>query len=209
MVKLRGPLLSLDASGTLADAITFSKWKGRNYVRRRVVPKNPKSGAQTGRRAMLSFLSKQWDGLAAGDQATWQDIADDLVVDPFHAYLSENMKAWHNFLAPSKVSPITRTGTVGFGAPPLEAVWQLQRVRITVRVGTVNDNWGAIVFASLTGTFATAVGNCILVVPADSVAATFYFWTPPDVVDYWFDLRFFTTTGKLGAEQGEVACGAP
>lgn len=209
MVKLRGPLLSLDASGSLADAITYSKWKGRHYARQRVIPTNPQSGAQTGRRAMLSFLSKQWDGFSASDQATWQSIADDLVVDPFHAYLSENMKHWHNFLAPSQVHPATRTGTNGFGAPPLEAVWVQHRIRITVRVSTVNDGWGAIIFASPTAAFSTAVGNSIWVVQADSVAATFHFWTPPVIVDYWFDLRFFTDDGNLGAEQGEVSCGAP
>lgn len=209
MVKLRGPLLSLDASGSLADAITYSKWKGRHYARQRVVPTNPQSGAQTGRRAMLSFLSKQWDGLAAGDQATWQDIADDLVVDPFHAYLSENMKHWHNFLAPSMVTPITRTGTLGFGAPPLQAAWVEHQIKISVRVDTPNDNWGAFIFASLTGAFTTAVANCILLVLADTITTTHHFWTPPTRVKHYLNLRFFTADGKLSVEQGQVSATPP
>jgi len=32
MVKLNAPLMSLDASGTVANSITFAKWKGRNYA---------------------------------------------------------------------------------------------------------------------------------------------------------------------------------
>ena len=46
MVKLGGPALSLDASGTVGGILTFSKWKGRPYVRTRVIPSNPKSGAK-------------------------------------------------------------------------------------------------------------------------------------------------------------------
>ena len=58
MVKITGPMMSLDAQGTLGDAITFAKWKGRPYVRQRVIPSNPKTGAQLGRRAMFKFLTK-------------------------------------------------------------------------------------------------------------------------------------------------------
>ena len=41
MVKVYGPMMSLDATGTIGKTATFSKWKGRNYVRQRVVPANP------------------------------------------------------------------------------------------------------------------------------------------------------------------------
>jgi hypothetical protein len=45
MAKVTGPLMSLDASGTVGKTTTFSKWKGRNYVRLRVTPLNPRSNA--------------------------------------------------------------------------------------------------------------------------------------------------------------------
>ena len=38
MAKVTGPLLSLEASGTVGDALTFSRWVGRPYVRRYTVP---------------------------------------------------------------------------------------------------------------------------------------------------------------------------
>jgi len=43
MARTTAPLFSLDASGTIAKAITFSKWRGRQYVRRHAIPKNPQS----------------------------------------------------------------------------------------------------------------------------------------------------------------------
>ena len=46
MAKVTGPLMSLDASGTVAGTVVFSKWHGRNYVRQRVIPQNPRSEDQ-------------------------------------------------------------------------------------------------------------------------------------------------------------------
>lgn len=46
MAKLTGPLFSMDASGSFAGAMVFSKWKGRNYARQLVIPSNPHSADQ-------------------------------------------------------------------------------------------------------------------------------------------------------------------
>lgn len=58
MAKVTGPLMSLDASGTVAETITFSKWKGRNYVRQRVIPSNPQTADQLEGRSILGTLAK-------------------------------------------------------------------------------------------------------------------------------------------------------
>ena len=46
MAKTTGPLFSLEASGTIGNTITYSRWKGRPYVRRRVIPVNPMTADQ-------------------------------------------------------------------------------------------------------------------------------------------------------------------
>ena len=58
MAKVTGPLMSLDASGTVAKTATFSKWKGRNYVRQRVIPLNPQAAGQVSTRGFLGILAK-------------------------------------------------------------------------------------------------------------------------------------------------------
>lgn len=58
MAKVTGPLMSLDASGTVGNTTTFSKWKGRNYVRLRVTPQNPKTDAQAQSRSYLGALGQ-------------------------------------------------------------------------------------------------------------------------------------------------------
>ena len=80
MAKVTGPLMSLDASGTVGNTTTFSKWKGRNYVRLRVTPQNPKTEDQATARtymgaigqALSSILTRAKDSLHVGSQF-WAD----------------------------------------------------------------------------------------------------------------------------------------
>lgn len=46
MAKVSGPLFSLEASGSYGGALTFAKWKGRQYCRQLVIPANPNSADQ-------------------------------------------------------------------------------------------------------------------------------------------------------------------
>jgi hypothetical protein len=54
MARLTGPLLSLDASGSIFSTVVYSKWKGINYARLSVTPYNPKSDYQVGVREVMS-----------------------------------------------------------------------------------------------------------------------------------------------------------
>ena len=201
MVKVNGPLMSLDASGTLADTITFSKWKGRNYVRERVIPSNPKSGAQVGRRSMFKFLSQNWAPITTGNKATWQDLADELVASPFNAFLRLNMKNWHNFLAPSEASPPGRADDGSDNAIDA-AVWEENRIKLTLSGSVFNDVWGIAIFAQLDAAVTSAVGNCIMVERETTFAEHYIYWTPPSVGTWHFDSRTFSNDGKLSAEGG-------
>ena len=58
MAKTTGPLLSFDASGTTGKVMTASKWKGRTYMRLRVIPKNVKTNNTAGPRYSIGVSSK-------------------------------------------------------------------------------------------------------------------------------------------------------
>lgn len=60
MAKVTGPLLSLDASGTIASTMTFSRWKGINYVRQRVIPTYTNTAEQVAVRDIVSDASIAW-----------------------------------------------------------------------------------------------------------------------------------------------------
>lgn len=58
MAKITGPFHSDDASGTFGKILTASKWKGRAYMRMRVIPANPKTAGQKSVRSILGTLAK-------------------------------------------------------------------------------------------------------------------------------------------------------
>jgi len=203
MVRVNGPMMSLAASGTLANTIVFSIWKGRPYARERVVPSNPKSGGQVGRRAMFRFLTQNWAALTTVEKATWETLADQDTVSPFNAYIKFNMASWHNYIAPTQDTPATRSGTPTDNVLTA-AVWEENRIKLTFAGAVLNDFWGKIVYATLGAAFTPAVGNAIIVEYEDSIASHDIFWTPPSVATWYFNSQTFSDDGAIAAAGGEV-----
>jgi hypothetical protein len=63
MAKVTGPFMSIDASGSIYNALTASIWKGRNYIRGWFRPSNPKSDDQKVVRTKLADGVAEWQGL--------------------------------------------------------------------------------------------------------------------------------------------------
>lgn len=205
MVKVFGPMMSFDASGTLAKTAVFSKWKGRNYVRNRVIPANPQSGLQTGMRAMWKFLSQQWAAMSAGDKATYQNLADAGVVSTFNAYIKANQLRWRNFTTPAEAYPAAEVGTLGTaeGAEPT-ATGGVASVTITHELSAAADNWGFLLFCSTTSSFTPGLSNCIAaILMADTDQKTFVH-SPLDPDTYYYNTMLFTNDGVVGAAEGEI-----
>lgn len=203
MVKLTAPMLSLAASGTIADAITFASWKGRPYARERVIPANPRSGAQVGRRAMFTMLTQAWNGDYMNDtrRATWQDLADQLVASPFNGFMSHNMALWHNFLSPTLSTP-PEGAEAGSALVMTAAAWEENRIKLTFDAVPIAFDIGVGIFAKLAGAVTPAVGNCIMVTLHDSADIFSRFWTPPEVGTWHFDSRVMSRDGIMEAAGG-------
>lgn len=202
MVKVTAPGMSLDASGTLAGALVFSKWKGRNYIRERVVPANPKSGGQVGVRAMFKFLTQYWASLSAANQATWESRADDMVVSPFNAFVSYNQNRWRNFQTPSIEDPATDTGTPP-GAATGVATPGVRAMTLVITDHANAPDLGYAIFRSTGTGFTLAWDNCIAVVPWDSGGTTTYIDSPLDPDTYYYNYIGFMETGLEGADGTE------
>ena len=207
MVKVNGPMFSLAASGTLADAITFSTWKGRPYVRERVIPSNPKSGAQLGRRAMFAFLTQSWSAIDAAPQATWQDLADQLVASRFNAYISANMAGWHNFLTPMEAEDGDR-GDNGSDNVLTGAVYEENRIKLSLAGTGLAEAWGIAIFAKLAGAADVTVAECIIVEADTTIAAHTTFWTPPSLGRWYFNSITFSVDGAQETAGGAQDTGA-
>ena len=60
MAKLTAPLLSLGASGKIADTLVMATWKGIPYARQYVIPANPKTTDQTNQRNAFKASVAAW-----------------------------------------------------------------------------------------------------------------------------------------------------
>lgn len=106
MAKVTGPLLSMDASGTVAGTAVFSKWKGRNYVRTRVIPHNPKSAAQTGVRTTHAGLVATFQANVATINTNFATRAKQRSISPFNAFVGFNQKRMaEGFYPANSVTP--------------------------------------------------------------------------------------------------------
>ena len=73
MAKVTAPLFSFSASGTIAEALTFSSWRGIDYVRERVIPNNPQTAAQTAVRNVFANLQTIFTFMNTLARAPWAD----------------------------------------------------------------------------------------------------------------------------------------
>lgn len=118
MARTKGPLFSIDASGTVANVIVYSQWKGRSYVRRHAIPYNPQSPAQVNVRAAMTFLVAKWQAEAPASQADWNLYGKQFNLSGFNLFVSRGMDAYVLQLT----TAVTPTSVLVVGTPPAE-VW--------------------------------------------------------------------------------------
>jgi hypothetical protein len=63
--------LIVDIRNKQADTV-FSKWRGINYIRSRVVPANPKTAGQVAIREALARLVALWQGFGVNTKDNWK-----------------------------------------------------------------------------------------------------------------------------------------
>jgi len=91
MALVAGPLFSVDASGTYKDCLTFSIWKGRNYVRTWFRPTNPKTDLQVAQRTLMQSAVAGWQALYQAVKDTWNVAARDVYppISGFNYYVMQ------------------------------------------------------------------------------------------------------------------------
>ena len=92
MAKPTAPLLSFGAEGTLAKTMVFSKWKGRPYVRRYVIPANPNTTAQQSTRDAFRTANSFWKSAPTLFVAPWTRFATGQVLTNRNAFVGRFVK---------------------------------------------------------------------------------------------------------------------
>lgn len=189
--------MSLDASGTIAKTITFSKWKGRSYVRTRVIPHNPKSATQTATRSLMRFLTTQWAPNVIPD--SWKPLADSKKISPFNEYVSYNMAQFTQFLFPSTEYPAARvSGAVAVAA--LTSVGGVKQITGVITSGANINSWGLVICISKTTGFTPARDNVALLVVDDQGTNNVAYTIVNVAAGPWFvRAANFNIDGTIGA----------
>lgn len=177
MAKTTAPLLSFDASGSLAKSLVYSKWRGISYVRRHVVPSNPQSAAQVAVRDVFSWLNNVWRYMPAEVQAPWDAYASGQPLTGRNAFLKQNVSdligetTLANFImatsaksGPIAASIATTPGagqiTVDIGAPSLPDGWTIVE-GVAAAIRDQNPSSGTL-FTMTAGTDATSTYQVVL-----------------------------------------------
>ena len=202
MARVTGPLFSMSASGTVGKTITFASWKGRAYVRERVIPANPKSAKQTGIRAMMSFLSQAWTSISALSKATWEELAAQKSISTFNAFGSETLSRWQNVSTPTQTYPAAEAST------PLTVTTQTLTGGegcVTVAITPSGDTniWGLLVFRDTAEITAPSWANCVAVLMANGANAVTWVDSPLDAGTYHYRTAVFNTDGILGTVKAD------
>ena len=77
MAKVKAPLFSLGASGSIAKTLVYGGWKGLNTVREHVVPTNPNTAPQQTQRTYMTDAVSEFHGAAYSEDAitAWARLA--------------------------------------------------------------------------------------------------------------------------------------
>lgn len=198
MALTKAPLFGLDAGGTLAGAIVFSKWKGRTYVRRHAVPHNPKSGLQVGMRAGFKFITQAYAGLSATIVGHWKTIADKTSITPMNAQLRTsqiNIRLGKGCIQdPTAAAGTTPTAPATATATALPKSLLLAWTHPAVTPG----NYTAMIWMSTTTGFTPSTATLIAIVSQATLTYTVRGLVTGTA--YFFRLAETNTDGTIGAQ---------
>jgi len=212
MVRLKAPLFSMEASGTIGNAIVFSKWKGRDYARRHTVPANPRSGLQVGIRSVFAFVSQNFINLDPLHLSAWQEIAEGQALTPLNAYIRDAVSRARMNLG-WRADPAGDAGDEAAAPSAVESAAFLRSIRIdftsAAANGTPPADYCCAIHRVEGATFAEEdvdISNLVGVVPTPlpSVAHQFTDVGLTTGQAYSYRLYHVAADGGLGAQESEL-----
>ncbi len=205
MVKLKGPIFSQQASGTIAKTLTVSSWKGRAYMKKHAVPTNNQQPTQLGVRVVMSFLAKQWSLLSPTEQLSWDELAAALNVSALNAYVSINQKRFADGAAFTKEYPAAEDSYTT--QVIITLITQVSRhLKIEVYNYVPQTGWTGLLYRSSQIGFTAGPSNLVNTFPLTNVAGQeFVEDTPPAAGTWYYRTRGTHETGTIGPPSAYVS----
>lgn len=90
MAKLRGPLMSISATGSIASLLTYRATRTGSVVQRPPIPRAPPTFPQTSERARCAATAANWRTLDAAARAPWDALATARGSSPWITFFTES-----------------------------------------------------------------------------------------------------------------------
>jgi hypothetical protein len=200
MVKLIGPLCSLEARGAYADTLIYARVGMTSYAKAYKAPSNPNSPAQQQQRLGIGTIAQLWSILTTNQQAAWQDLADQQNLSPYHAYLRYNAQLWTPGIQPVCQPPTEQFNNLEY----LDFQWDYigQTWYLDLAIGAISrDPWGIQLCVCTEEDFTPNKTNTVLL-PAPFTWEEDHWelhaqWEAPDASYYYPLVRMRDTLGGL------------
>lgn len=109
MAKVFAPFLSIGAKGTVGKTLTASVWKGRQYMKQRFIPNNPRSDRQVARRSTMTDGVSKWRFssalISASAKTLWASYGDKHQVSGFNRFMKFYMEQNYDKATGEVVTP--------------------------------------------------------------------------------------------------------
>ena len=87
MARVKGPLFSADAFGTLHKTLTYQRRRGGNTVFMYGVPTQTSSVSQLSQRGSVASAVSAWQGLASASKVYWIEAARGTAVSGYNLFI--------------------------------------------------------------------------------------------------------------------------
>jgi len=169
LAKLKSPLFSFEARGSVADTLTFFPWKGINAVREKVTPTNPRTNAQIVQRGRMSNAVSEFHtaGYSEADMTAWARLAsaENLIMTGFNRMVKEYVdeavagNTWtsiHDVVVSAVIATqfVINVTKVSAGLAPYVRYGTRKTFMplSTIMVDQTGNNWKATIAGLVTGT---------------------------------------------------------
>lgn len=89
MATTKGPLFSLEASGSIGNALTYGRRGKTNTVKTKTNPANPRSLPQIRTRAAIAYATALWNSLTNTEKAAWAAYGEGRQISGYNAMTSQ------------------------------------------------------------------------------------------------------------------------
>jgi hypothetical protein len=195
MVRTHGPLLSVNATGTLAKTLIHSSCRGTPYTKRHVIPNDPKSPKQLARRATVKWLCNAWHHSTAAQKASWSPIALADNLPEYQAFLRYNLIRFRDNLPCTPLYPPDGLGPVpNYSNKYADA--EVGRIKLQIQDNATQRYWAFTTHRNTTSTVTPSPDNIVVGDTMPGTWSTLYDNNVTPGTNYWYKWRFLNWQGQ-------------